>query len=293
MKGMPTGRDEARPGRPARNHLYPWYDSDWLAKYEGAKTIIRTVRPGALNAFVDAFRVFHTRPDFEPAPVERPFDDETMQDIRQATALLGPKDLELREAHSFGRFVVQDHPFFTELQRRVVPLVSDYVAEDVDPTYNFLSLYTSKGVCPVHMDAPGAKWTLDLCVEQSAPWPIYFSDVRPWPDAETETWPEENWQDAIKRSPAVRFTPHTLHPGQAVIFSGSSQWHYRDAMPDAGPNSFCTLLFLHFIPRGTSELLQADNWARLFSIPELGQIDERGSGNARPGPAPDDPLPTS
>jgi hypothetical protein len=260
--------------RPSNSQLYPWYDSVWLSKYEEAKAIIRTVRPEALAAFVDAFRIFHTRPDFKVKFLERPFDEATLDEIKRVTASLQPSDLELHEARRFGRFVVHDHPFFTELQQRTVPLVSEIVGEPVEARYNFLSLYTSKGVCEVHMDAPEAKWTLDLCIDQGAPWPIFFSDVQPWPDSVAEAWKNEGWENHIKQSRSLEFTPYTLQPGQAVIFSGSSQWHYRDPMPAAGGKQFCTLLFFHFIPKGTAELVRPKNWARLFGIPELSKVME-------------------
>jgi hypothetical protein len=256
--------------RPTRSQRFPWYDSVWLSRYDRAKAIIRVVKPEALVAFVDAFRIFHTRPDFQVRLIERPFDADTLGEVRRVAASLRPTDLELHEARTFGRFVVHDYPFFTELQQRTVPLVSEMVGESVELSYNFLSLYTARGVCPPHLDAPQAKWTLDLCVNQSAPWPIHFSQVQPWPDA--ETWPEEGWEDKIKQSPSLVFTPYALQPGQAVIFSGSSQWHYREAMPAASGRQFCDLLFFHFIPRGGSELVRPENWARVFGIPELSQV---------------------
>jgi len=260
--------------RPSNSRLYPWYDSVWLSRYEEAKAIIRTARPDALASFVDAFRILHTRPDFKVQFFEHPFDAATMEEIRLVTASLRPTDLELHEARRFGRFVVHDHPFFTELQQRTVPWVSEAVGEPVEAKYNFLSLYTSKGVCAVHMDAPEAKWTLDLCIDQAAPWPIYFSAVQPWPDSVAEAWRNEGWENNIKQSRSLEFTSHTLEPGQAVIFSGSSQWHYRDPMPEASGKQFCTLLFFHFIPKGTAELVRPKNWARLFGIPELAVLAE-------------------
>jgi hypothetical protein len=260
--------------RPSNSRLYPWYDSVWLSRYEEAKAIIRTARPDALASFVDAFRILHTRPDFKVQFFEHPFDAATMEEIRLVTASLRPTDLELHEARRFGRFVVHDHPFFTELQQRTVPWVSEAVGEPVEAKYNFLSLYTSKGVCAVHMDAPEAKWTLDLCIDQAAPWPIYFSAVQPWPDSVAEAWRNEGWENNIKQSRSLEFTSHTLEPGQAVIFSGSSQWHYRDPMPEASGKQFCTLLFFHFTPKGTAELVRPKNWARLFGIPELAVLAE-------------------
>ena len=258
--------------RPTRSPVYPWYDSVWLAKYVRAKAIIQMVRPDALTAFVDAFRILRTRPDFQVRLFERPFDDYTLHEIRRVVQSLRPTDLELHEVRAFGRFVVHGHPFFTELQQRTVPLVSEAVGEAVEMSYNFLSLYAAQGVCPPHMDSPKAKWTLDLCVNQSVPWPIHFSQVCPWPDAEAETWPDEGWENSIKHSQSLHFTPYTLQPGQAVVFSGSSQWHYREAIPAAGVRHFCDLLFFHFIPSGTAELVRPNTWARLFGIAELSGV---------------------
>ena len=124
------------------------------------------------------------------------------------------------------------------------------------------------------MDAPRAKWTLDLCVDQGAPWPIYLSEVQPWPDSVAEAYRKEGWENNIKQTRSLKFTPYTMQPGQAVIFSGSSQWHYRDPMPKASGKQFCTLLFFHYIPKGAAELVRAKNWARLFGIPELSGLSE-------------------
>jgi hypothetical protein len=261
--------------RPSNSQLYPWYDSVWLSSYEEAKAIIRTVRPDALAAFIDSMSVLRTRPDFKVKFFEQPFDEATLGEIRRVTASLRPTDLELHEARRFGRFVVHDHPFFTELQQRTVPWVSEVVGEPVEPRYNFLSLYTSKGVCAVHMDAPEAKWTLDLCIDQGAPWPIHFSDVQPWPDSVDEGWRNDGWEKYIKDSRSLGFSSYALEPGQAVIFSGSSQWHYRDLMPAGSGKQFCTLLFFHFIPTGAAELVRPKNWARLFGIPELSSLSYR------------------
>jgi hypothetical protein len=268
--------------RPSNSRLYPWYDSVWLSKYEEAKSIIRRVRPDALPAFLTAFRILHTRPDFKVKFLEQPFDDATLAEIRRVTASLQPTDLELHEARQFGRFVVHDHPFFAELQQRTVPWVSEIAGEPVEAGYNFLSLYTSKGVCAVHMDAPRAKWTLDLCIDQGAAWPIYLSEVQPWPDSAEEAWKKEGWENHIRQSRSLKFSAYTLQPGQAILFSGSSQWHYRDPMPDVSCKQFCTLLFFHFIPKGAAELVRPKNWARLFGIPELSGLSDEVDETLKP-----------
>jgi hypothetical protein len=78
----------------------------------------------------------------------------------------------------------------------------------------------------MHLDAPSAKWTFDYCIEQSGSWPIHLSQVRPWP----ETWANDDpdWEATVRNDPDNQFSPIELQEGEAIIFSGSSQWHYRD-----------------------------------------------------------------
>lgn len=249
---------------------YPWYDSRWLAQYWRAKSIVARVAPGRLAQFVEALRPLQTPPDFRTRKLRRPFDDAALGRIRETAASLDPSQLEvhqLHEARTFRRFVVHDHPLFTALHREAVPLVSEAAGEEVEPSYNFLSLYTGKGVCPVHMDAPDAKWTLDLCVDLAVAWPIHISAVQPWPAPGETRWSGEDWEKRIKASPDLHFESHDMEPGEAIVFSGSSQFHYRDAMPRGA--SGATLLFLHFIPRGAAMLVRPSSWAGLFGIPEL------------------------
>jgi hypothetical protein len=261
--------------RPASSQLFPWYDSVWLTRYTRAREIVRRLHPEKLPMFEGVFSVLRTASDFRIKRLDKIFNDETLSEIRRVVSSLRPTDLELHEARMFGRFVVHDHPLFNELQQRTLALVADAAGEPVEASYNFLSLYSDLGRCPLHMDAPEAKWTLDLCISQSTPWPIYFSDVQSWPESDGQPWAEENWEERIKHSPSMRFTPCTLQPGEAVLFSGSSQWHYRDSIPREPRETarqFCDLLFFHYIPRGTAELVRPKNWANLFHIPELAEI---------------------
>ena len=253
---------------PTQSKTFPWYDSNWLAQYTEARAIIRKVKPQALSSFTAAFHVLHTREDFEVQLIDQVFDDDLLKEVRREMAGMRPACLELHEARTFGRFVVHDHPFVTELQSRTVPLVSHAVGEPVEASYNFLSRYTSRGVCAPHMDSSDAKWTLDLCLDQSAPWPISLSQVVPWPEPRSE-WFVPDWEQRVKSDPQLRFSSYALQPGQALVFSGSSQWHYREPIDGAAHQAFCDLLFFHFVPRGTAELVRPENWAGLFDIPEL------------------------
>lgn len=246
-----------------------WYDSEWLARYLQAKKIISVHAPSKLDDFEEALAPLRTHPSFQVKDVPAVLDAATLSEVRALAKSLPVSQLEMHEAKQFGRFVVHDHPRFTQIQIDLCAMVSRLVGEDVEPSYNFLSLYSRSGVCEPHLDAPSAKWTLDICIDQSEPWPIYFSQIVPWPENPVAA---DNWRSAIKSSGGLHFVEKTLSPGDAIIFSGSSQWHYRDAMPAMNAGSFCDLLFLHYIPKGMSELLQPRNWGRIFDVPELNAI---------------------
>jgi hypothetical protein len=252
---------------------YPWYDSSWLADYARAKRLIDRARPETLPEFVRTFEALRTRPDFEVGELSRVFSHEVLGDIQQAVRELRAAELELHELHNFHRFIVHNHPFISELHQSIVDLASEAAGEPVEPCYNFLSLYTKLGVCPVHMDAPDAKWTLDLCIRQSEPWPIHLSEVVPWP--EHSEYAVDNWQELVKQDPDLRFESYSLEPGSAIFFSGSSQWHYRDPRPGGDEDQFCDLVFFHFVPKGMREAVDRTNWPSLFGVPELADLHEK------------------
>lgn len=250
---------------------FPWYDSLWLMAYLTAKDFIRERHPRRLDDFVHAFDVFRTSPDFKVQSVPGLFEDEVVGRLRELIEKLDFRNADHWELVTFGRLVFRNQPYFDDLQATIIDRVSDLVGEPVEPCYNFLSLYKELGVCEVHMDAPFAKWTVDYCIEQSVSWPLFLSQVVPWP----EDWesPTGDWQEAIKRDPAIRFEAHSMDEGDALIFSGSSQWHYRNAIQRKSCSSYCHLLFFHFIPQGTADLKVPGNWKTIFDIPELGGLN--------------------
>ncbi len=247
-----------------------WYDSVWLGKYLAAKRVIARIAPDRLDEFVASFAPLRTDPAFTVKVLPRLFDAAMLAEVREAIQSLDPALLELHEAKRFGRFIVHNLPQFSQIQHDLNDLVSQAAGEPVEPSYNFLSLYSKLGVCEPHLDAPSAKWTLDICIDQSELWPINLSQIVPWPE-QSGDWGQD-WQAAIKSDPQLSFSPQVLMPGDAILFSGSSQWHYRDALPPGPGKRFCDLLFLHYIPKGAGEIVRPANWANLFGIPELSAI---------------------
>jgi hypothetical protein len=249
-----------------------WYDSGWLSKFLAAKDIIAQVSPSKLEAFVSSFRVLRTDPTFTVRDAISIFDPDTLADIKGIIRSIPINAMDMHEIKRFGRLVLHDHATFTAMQCKLVDKVSELVGEEVEPTYNFLCLYSRFGICEPHLDAPSAKWTLDVCIDQSEPWPIHFSQIVPWPEERLDL--EDDWQSAIRNLPHLEFQSKELIPGNGIVFSGSSQWHYRDALPQSKSTGFCDLLFFHYIPKGASEIVRPRNWARLFEVPELGTIPD-------------------
>jgi hypothetical protein len=247
-----------------------WYDSAWLGRYLAAKVIIGKVAPHRLLEFTNSFDILRTDPAFKVKEVPAVFDAEALARIKGIIKSIPMHTMEMHEIQTFGRFVVHNHPTFTQMQQDLTGFVSALVGEEVEPGFNFLSLYTRMGICEPHLDTPLAKWTLDICIDQSEPWPIHFSQIVPWPEERVELG--DDWQSAIKNSPQLAFQSKVLMPGNGIVFSGSSQWHYRDALPSTSSKSFCDLLFFHYIPKGTAEIVKPANWAGMFDVPELAGI---------------------
>jgi len=241
----------------------PWYDAHFLRCFEAAKVYLGHVRPAALAGFIDGFAPLKPAPGTEICKAADFFTPQIQRRIREIVENVPAGRLERHELEGFGRHVVHDHEWFNQLQREVMPRVEEMAGRKLVPGYNFLSLYGGKGICDVHMDEPMSMYTLDYCIDQSAPWPIHFSNLVEWPGRELM----QAWQaDEVINNPALRFTSHALLPNEALLFIGSSQWHYRKAI---APGGFCNLLFFHYYPAGCDDLVRPRRWAAHFGLPEL------------------------
>lgn len=244
----------------------PWYDANFLRRFEAAQQYLQIVKPEALAQFVAQFACLRAAPDFRPVKLDRLFSEDVHQRIRDTVAAMPREKLKDYESEDFGRLIFHDQPYFLELQRELVPLVSRHVGQQVETGYNFLSLYGGSGKCDPHMDEPMSMFTLDFCIDQNVDWPIHFSNVVDWPRLQSFT----DWHPAkVLDDPAVQFQPHTLSPGEALIFAGSSQWHYRNSIP---PGGYSNLLFFHYYPAGTHDLVNYQHWPRHFNLPELAPL---------------------
>ena len=197
---------------------YPWYDSQWLSSYVQAKKIINQHQPALFDKFVNTMDVLKTRTEFQVIKMKNLIDESTLQEIKELIKEFLSSELEKQELFKFGRLVVHDHSYFNRMQISFTELVCEIAQEPVEPYYNFLSLYNNLGVCEMHMDALFAKWTLDICIEQSEPWPIYLSQVVPWPEFLKNIGGD--WENQIKNDSGIQFSEYNLNPGEGIVFFG-------------------------------------------------------------------------
>lgn len=125
----------------------------------------------------------------------------------------------------FFRWEVHNEPFLREihLSKELLTLANEIFPEPVKPSYCFISMYADNGICPGHTDRPQCVYTIDLCVNQLKPWPIYVGK-------------DEN--DKVG-------TEFIHEEGDAVCYSGTGQWHYRNRME---PGNKLDMVFFHFVP---------------------------------------------
>ena len=242
-----------------------FYDSHWWRTQRWARSYLRTHRPDVLGDFDEA--VERLRPPSGAGAVL--LEDVVPVSLRETmvdrVAGLDPARLEHHELETFGRHVV--HDAFSDLVPWARGVVESTLGVDVEPSYDFLSLYHDTGVCEPHLDAPNATYTLDVLISQSAPWPLLVAPGAPWiadvdGDLHAPSFddPDAGWQE------------FTMTPGDAVVFVGPAAWHGRRAMPPQRPPGHCHLAFFHFVPAGTTALVDPRRWADLFGVPRLSRV---------------------
>lgn len=117
----------------------------------------------------------------------------------------------------FGRFWVHGHWYFEHLHRtHVIEVAKGIWGESIKPSYCGVSLYcTDWSICPPHFDRPQCKYSIDLCLRQDDVWPLY-----------------------------VDGQAYDLEPNQALAYSGTDNFHWRDRVR-AGNR--VTMAFFHFV----------------------------------------------
>lgn len=155
------------------------------------------------------------------------FSKETFDEIKKEVTLIRSvlEYTPMHDQNAFFRWQVHKPPFAVKIHH------SDFLKElankifpiEVKPSYSFLSMYSENGICPGHIDRAQCVYTIDLCVNQKEPWPIYIGKNQ------TDYVGEEFFHNE----------------NEAVCYSGTGQWHYRNRIQ---PGNKVDMLFFHFVP---------------------------------------------
>lgn len=149
----------------------------------------------------------------------------------------------------FGRRYANNVGFFVQIHKQLVEFACDLFGEKVIPSYSFLSMYEKNGVCPLHIDRPQCRYTIDYLIrqEQTEPWPIcigpQMSSKELGKIEQSHPQTEDERQTVID---SVDWATVNLNPNDAVCYSGTNAWHYR---PEASRGKV-DLVFFHFVPKG-------------------------------------------
>jgi len=183
------------------------------------------------------------------------FPDETHQAIQafldERIPLLSLGSPLMKDEDQFVRHYAHNVPFFVGIHKQLAEFASDLFGEKVKPSYCFLSMYEDNGICPLHIDRPQCRYTIDYLIrqEQSESWPIHIGDhmtdeQRAALDEAGEGHPEG---DAIQaRIDQESWHTVLLNPNDAVCYSGTHSWHYRSERLKGKAD----LVFFHFVPVG-------------------------------------------
>lgn len=151
----------------------------------------------------------------------------------------------------FVRTYAHNVPFFVGIHRQLTEFASDLFGEAVKPSYVFLSMYQDNGTCPLHIDRPQCRYTIDYLIRQTQPepWPICIGDHMT--DEQRQAFDEAGeghpkGDDIQARIEQENWHTVLLNPNDAVCYSGTHSWHYR---PERLRGT-ADLAFFHFVPVG-------------------------------------------
>ncbi len=149
----------------------------------------------------------------------------------------------------FVRTYAHNVPFFVHIHQQLQSLASEIFNEPVKPSYCFLSMYKENGICPLHIDRPQCRYTIDYLIrqDQQEPWPIHISD--PMSDEERTAIDDSGSGHPIGDEIDGRIAKENWHtvllkPNDAVCYSGTHSWHYRSERLKGNAD----LIFFHFVP---------------------------------------------
>ena len=149
----------------------------------------------------------------------------------------------------FVRRYAHNVPYFVNIHRQLTEFASEQFGEPLKPSYSFLSMYDDNGICPLHVDRPQCYRTIDYLIQQdqAEPWPIRIgeamSDEQRQALDESGAGHPQTEDEIADRITAETWTDVLLESNDAVLYSGTHQWHYRPERLKGRAD----LVFFHFV----------------------------------------------
>jgi hypothetical protein len=154
----------------------------------------------------------------------------------------------------FGRRFLHNPVMFVKIHRQLEGHASEIFGEPVKASYCYVSRYGPSGKCPLHLDRPQCRFTIDYLIDQTMPHPWTILIGPEMTDDEVAAHSlslEESERDNLIRE--TRWSAVSLHPNDAVCYSGTHQWHFRPPIASGGHSA--DLVFFHFVPESFDGVL--------------------------------------
>ena len=244
---------------------YPWYDAGVRYKIAFAQHYLNKVRPDKVAEFSAALAHFETPSTFQTVSISDFLNRHEFAELQRHNARLRNETNGVDENRLCGRRRFNNYPIFSNFHQRLAGWVTENVGEKVVPSFSLLAQYGPEGKLPLHIDSQDSMWTLGVCIERNVDWPIFISNVvQKVPEPTLEEWKHEQ----VRADPRLIFRSFSLAPNQAIFYSASSQWHYRNAIPDS-LKGFFDIIFFQFVPAHSEVCIKSELWGSYFDCREL------------------------
>ena len=179
-----------------------------------------------------------------------------------------PDALPAPEIGLLGRYKLNNDPIFAAAFDHARRFVEQAVGKAVQPVYSMFVRYVAGGRLPVHLDSLDSQYSIGLCIDRSASWPIHCSKVVDAPmDVDLQDWSA----DAVRADPALDWRSCDPQPGEAVFFASAHQWHCRDPLGEGHSRPY-DMVYFSFVDPAAYDLLYPSRWVEGFGIPELAEL---------------------
>ncbi len=267
-----TERDPARRARllcalmVSKRHVgLPWYDGKVNDRIAIARHYLAQVAPAALPRFDQRLALFRANPQLELNSHRNFLPADVYGDLQDYLAGLAPDQFKQGEITLLGRVKLNDQAAFKPAFDCAQALLERQLGRPLRQSYSMFVRYFSDGRLPVHLDSLDSQYSVGICINRSASWPMRCSSIIDEPlSIALEGWSEQS----VLNDPVLDWTTLDPEPNEAFVFAPAHQWHWRDAI-GPGQEQPYDMLYFSFVDAAGYDLLRPARWSAGFGIAEL------------------------